>query len=216
MLSLIVFTSSPLPLPLLPALGPEVITVCLHTDSNEPTENFQGLYLTILPLTCGPSWCLLWCWWYLHVSWSQRAAARIIPQHVLAGLVIPTGMSHSLLYTSHQYNIKGKSRSVSKNTQQMSTWQSVMEESKKCERSGDCSENFTHWCVYISYILFKDVPNVFILLDFIWNKLDWEGIENTGKIHSYFAICNIVNVFVLGVNKLCELSHKMLISTWLK
>ena len=126
MLSLIVFTSSPLPLPLLPALGPEVITVCLHTDSNEPTENFQGLNLTILPLTCGPSWCLLWCWWYLHVGWSQRAAARIIPQHVLAGLLIPTGMSHSLPYTSHQYNIKGKSRSVSKNTQQMSTCQSVM------------------------------------------------------------------------------------------
>lgn len=42
MLSLTVFTSSPLPLPLLPALGPEVITVCLHTDSNEPMETYSG------------------------------------------------------------------------------------------------------------------------------------------------------------------------------
>ncbi|XP_041792395.1 versican core protein-like [Chelmon rostratus] len=38
MLSLTTITSSPLPLPLLPALGPEVITVCLHTDSNEPSN----------------------------------------------------------------------------------------------------------------------------------------------------------------------------------
>lgn len=41
MLSLTVFTSSPLPLLLLPALGPEVITVCLHTDSNEPMETYS-------------------------------------------------------------------------------------------------------------------------------------------------------------------------------
>lgn len=42
MLSLTVFTSSPLTLLLLPALGPEVITVCLHTGSNEPMETYSG------------------------------------------------------------------------------------------------------------------------------------------------------------------------------
>lgn len=38
MLSLTVFTSSPLQ----PALGPEVIAVCLYTDSNEPMETCSG------------------------------------------------------------------------------------------------------------------------------------------------------------------------------
>lgn len=42
MFSLTTFTSSPSPLLLLAALGPEVITVCLHTDSNEPMEAYSG------------------------------------------------------------------------------------------------------------------------------------------------------------------------------
>ena len=70
---------------------------------NQPV---QGLYLTILPLAFRRCCSLLSFWWYLFVCWGPRVASWIILlQHVLAGLVIPIGMSHSLLYTLHQLGI---------------------------------------------------------------------------------------------------------------
>lgn len=111
---LTVFTSSPLPLPPLPALGPGVIPVCLLPKSNElnggPIPGFFFFIfsfffcsVTILPLTPGPPRCLLWLWWYLRVCRRQRVGTSgIIPQHALAVWLIPTGMSHSPHHPSHQ------------------------------------------------------------------------------------------------------------------
>lgn len=81
---------------LLPALGPEVITVCLHTDSNEAGEIYSLSDYSTFWLLDPPAVfynlddTYIVCWW-------PRVAARIIPQHALAGLIIPAGMSHSPL-----------------------------------------------------------------------------------------------------------------------
>lgn len=94
-LSLTVFTSSPFHLSL-PASGPEVITVCLHTDSNEPTESYSESisdhstfdFWTSLPPSMIPTRLL-----------KTTGGRQDNPTtHGFAGLVIPTGMSHSPLY----------------------------------------------------------------------------------------------------------------------
>lgn len=110
-----------------------------------PWRTTQGLYLTILPLTSGPACCLLWFWWYLLNSWRQRVAARIIPQHALPGLVIPTGMLHSPPHFPSIWQFyKGMCRSVYEDNLQMNGWQCAIED-ETCERLGDYTEYFRQW-----------------------------------------------------------------------
>lgn len=101
---LTVFTSSPLPLPLLPALGPEVITVCLHTDNNELMESRSQSFSDHSTFDFWTSllFFVFRLRWYLHVCRRPRVGTRIIPQHALPALVIPAGMSHSPLHSSCQ------------------------------------------------------------------------------------------------------------------